>query len=87
MRKFVVVLAYLLMAVTFPSYQEAGSRDCSFDAALSYTRDNRMYFFKGDKYGVWDDSGDIFGSIGGKSKSVSFVCLCVLIWHFKSTKK
>lgn len=28
-----VVLAYLLMAVTFPSYQEAGSRDCSFDAA------------------------------------------------------
>ena len=54
---------------------------------LSYTGDNRMYFFKGDKYGVWDDSGDIFGSIGGKSKSVSFVCLCVLIWHFKSTKK
>lgn len=79
MSEFLVVLAYLLMTVTFPSFQEAYSGDCSFDAALSYTGDNRIYLFKGDRYGIWDGSGDIFGSVGSNPKLVSFVCLSVVI--------
>ena len=79
MSEFLVLLTYLLMTVTFPSFQEAYSGDCSFDAALSYTGDNRIYLFKGDRYGIWDGSGDIFGSVGNNSELVSFVCLSVVI--------
>ena len=49
-----------------PAYQSARSDYCKIDAALSYTGDNKAYFFKGDKYARWHDN-DTLDFVGGMS--------------------
>ena len=65
-----VGLTYFVITIVLASFQEAASGDCSLDAILSYTGDNRMYVFKGDKYGVWNDTTDTLESVGSKTKII-----------------
>ena len=48
------------------AYQSASSDYCKIDAAISYTGDNKAYFFKGDKYARWKDN-DTLDFVGGMS--------------------
>lgn len=60
-----IMLEYLLITFKQPNYQAASSDYCKLDAALSYTGDDKIYFFKGDKYALWkdDDTLDFVGGI------------------------
>ena len=60
-----IILEYLLIIVMQPACQSARSDYCKIDAALSYTGDKKLYFFKGDKYARWTDNGfvDIVGGM------------------------
>ena len=81
MSNSVVVLTYFLITFVLPSFQEAASGHCSLDAALSYTGDNRIYLFKGDKYGVWNDATDTLESVGSKAKIILFLSfLCHMVF-------
>ena len=86
MSKFVVVLMYFLVGVTFPSYQEADSRDCLFDAALSYTGECTFLMETNMAFGMI-----LVISFGRSEVSLSQFLLFVFvfsygIWH-KSTKE
>ena len=39
--------------------------NCSLDATVTYTFNNRLYLFKGDKYVLWDDAGDKVEAVRG----------------------
>ena len=39
--------------------------NCSLDAAVLYTFNNRLYLFKGDKYVLWDDEADKVEALHG----------------------
>ena len=39
--------------------------NCSLDAAVLYTFNNRLYLFKGDKYVLWDDEADKVEALRG----------------------
>ena len=52
MKVLFIMLEYLLITVIQPIYQAASSDYCKLDAALSYTGDDKVYFFKGDKYAL-----------------------------------
>ena len=60
-----LMLEYLLITVMQPMYQAAASDYCKLDAALSYTGNDKVYFFKGNKYALWkdDDTLDFVGGI------------------------
>ena len=64
MKASFIILDYLLIIVMQPAYQSARSDYCKIDAALSYTGDNKTYFFKGDKYARWNDN-DTLDFVGG----------------------
>ena len=66
MKASFIILHYLLIIVMQPAYQSARSDYCKIDAALSYTGDNKAYFFKGDKYARWHDN-DTLDFVGGMS--------------------
>ena len=67
--------------------------NCSLDAAVTYTFNNRLYLFKGDKYVLWDDAADkveavrgmfyilryLFSFIPYSGKRYSFSILLVLL--------
>ena len=67
--------------------------NCLLDAALTYTFNNRLYLFKGDKYVLWDDAADkveavrgmfyilryLFSFIPYSGKRYSFSILLVLL--------
>lgn len=77
MSNCVVVLTYFLITNAFPSLQEVASGDCSLDAIIMYTGDNRMYMFKGDRYAVWNDTTDTLQSVGSKTKIIFFAFLLI----------
>ena len=67
MKTSFIILDYLLIIVMQPAHQSASSADyCKIDAAISYTGDNKAYFFKGDKYARWKDN-DTLDFVGGMS--------------------
>lgn len=70
MSNCVVVLTYFLITNVLPSLQEVASGNCSLDAIITYSGDNRMYLFKGDKYAVWNDTTDTLQSVGSKTKII-----------------
>lgn len=74
MSNCVVVLTYFLITNVLPSLQEVASGNCSLDAIITYSGDNRMYLFKGDNYAVWNDTTDTLQSVGSKTKIIFFVC-------------
>ena len=39
--------------------------NCSLDASVLYTFNNRLYLFKGDKYDLWDDEADKIEAVRG----------------------
>lgn len=54
-------LANMLILMKFT---EALRGNCSLDAAVTYTWNNVMYFFKGNKYVRWEDN-DTLGVVTG----------------------
>ena len=66
MKTSFIILDYLLIIVMQPAHQSASSDYCKIDAAISYTGDNKAYFFKGDKYARWKDN-DTLDFVGGMS--------------------
>ena len=71
--------------------------NCSLDAAVSYTFNNRLYLFKGDKYVLWDDEADKVEAVRGtfyflryllsfitnSIKKFSFSALLVLLMYLR----
>ena len=39
--------------------------NCSLDAAVTYTFNNRLYLFKGDQYALWDNAADKVEDVRG----------------------
>ena len=66
MKALFIILEYLLIIVMQPACQSVRSDYCKIDAALSYTGDNKLYFFKGDKYARYTDN-DLVDFVGGMS--------------------
>ena len=66
MKASFIILEYLLIIVMQPACQSTRSDFCKIDAALSYTGDNKLYFFKGDKYARYSDN-DFVDFVGGTS--------------------
>ena len=51
------LLSLLLMVVLAVQYVSGGkSNPCSVDAAVTYAKNDMIFFFKGDKYAYYDDS-------------------------------
>ena len=61
-----IILEYLLIIILQPACQSTRSDYCKIDAALSYTGDNKLYFFKGDKYARYTEN-DLVDFVGGMS--------------------
>lgn len=66
MKALFIILEYLLIIIMQPACQSTRSDYCKIDAALSYTGDKKLYFFKGDKYARWKDN-DTLDFVGGMS--------------------
>ena len=66
MKTLFIILEYLLIIVMQPACQSVRSDYCKIDAALSYTGDNKLYFFKGDKYARYTEN-DLVDFVGGMS--------------------
>ena len=56
-------LANMIILIKFT---EALRGNCSLDAAVTYTRDNVTYLFKGSKYVQWEN-GNFLGVVTGTS--------------------
>ena len=75
MKFFVVLLCVIAVQLV------AAEKDdpCSVDAAVTYTND-KIYFFKGDRYGRYDDDDDDDRKIASSSRKL-YTCRITLYFY------
>lgn len=79
----VKVLRYLLVnLILLVKSATALQGNCSLDAAVSYTYNNRLYLFKGEKYARWNDVHDRIEAI--KCKLYVLACLFYFNTYLKA---
>ena len=54
--------------------------NCSLDAAVSYTYNNRLYLFKGDKYARWNDVYDRIEIVDSKLYFSAYLFFFITCW-------
>ena len=66
MHLLVTAAVFIQLTTFIPSYVTALHGNCSVDAIVSYVGNDKLYFFKGSKYGRWNDDNFTIECVKGR---------------------
>ena len=62
----VIIVLFTQVTLLRLNYVGALRGNCSVDVAVTYSGNNVLYLFKGDKYARWNDAEDKLEYVNGK---------------------